>query len=501
MKKLLSLILLLSFTIKAQEIKIGTQTWTSKNLDVTTYRNGETIPQVQDRKALLSLKTGAWCYYDFKIANGIKYGKLYNWYAVNDPRGLAPKGYHIPTKEEWTMLTDYLGSKAGKKMKSTSGWDSFTSGTGSKTCPNCADWNSEYHRKVACNTCRDSRSVSAPKKTHSGNGDNASAFNGLPGGFWDYLNGWREDASLEDIFLPPFEGIGVCGSWWSSSVTDGKGLSGEREGYSIDLTNEDVNNLDSHSIFDFSFLNSCSMNTNSKSTFCSVRLLRGQSNNSFQGDQSNSPFEVTIGNQIWTSKNLNVSTYRNGDAIPQVQDPESWGKLSTGAWCYYENETEFGPKYGKLYNWYAVNDRRGLAPEGYHIPTDAESKTLIYYLGEKSSTKMKNIRGGYRASDGNYNYLGEEGYWWSSSLENGGQARCRILNKNDDKPWSYYYPMRYGFSVLCLSDGISGEDDKKNVNKPFVPVRDGKTETKPVTTPTPTVIQKPTYTSTEDKDF
>ena len=163
MKKLLTLMLLLSFTIKAQEIKIGTQTWTTKNLDVTKYRNGDAIPQVQDKNAWAKLKTGAWCYYENKTANGTTYGKLYNWFAVNDTRGLAPKGYHIPTDNEWTILTDYLGGEtiAGTKMKSTSGWD------------------------------------------NNGNGTNTSGFAGLPGGYL-YSNGY-------------FNLIGANGGWWSSS--------------------------------------------------------------------------------------------------------------------------------------------------------------------------------------------------------------------------------------------------------------------------------------------
>ena len=113
--------------------QIGSQVWSAKNLDVTTYRNGDLIPEVQDNIAWVNLTTGAWCYYDNDASNGIKYGKLYNWYAVNDPRGLAPNGYHIPTDDEWTKLTQYLGGEdeAGKKMKSASGWDSNFNGTNS----------------------------------------------------------------------------------------------------------------------------------------------------------------------------------------------------------------------------------------------------------------------------------------------------------------------------------------------------------------------------------
>ena len=90
---------------------------------------------------------------------------------------------------------------------------------------------------------------------------------------------------------------------------------------------------------------------------------------------------VQIGNQTWTKENLDVATYRNGDPIPEVQAASTWSTLTTGAWCYYANNTANGTTYGKLYNWYAVNDPRGLAPNGYHIPTDAEWTTLSTYLG------------------------------------------------------------------------------------------------------------------------
>jgi uncharacterized protein (TIGR02145 family) len=100
---------------------------------------------------------------------------------------------------------------------------------------------------------------------------------------------------------------------------------------------------------------------------------------------------VEIDTQLWISKNLNVSKYRNGDEIPQVQDASEWAALTTGAWCYYENKEENGTTYGKLYNWYAVNDPRGLAPEGFHIPSDEEWNDLIENLGGENVAggKMK----------------------------------------------------------------------------------------------------------------
>ncbi|UZJ40279.1 Hsp70 family protein [Prosthecochloris sp. SCSIO W1101] len=89
---------------------------------------------------------------------------------------------------------------------------------------------------------------------------------------------------------------------------------------------------------------------------------------------------VKIGKQVWMAENLSVAHYRNGEVIPQIQDDEEWISLITGAWCYYENNKNYN-EYGRLYNWYAVKDSRGLAPEGWHVPSDEEWKLLERYLG------------------------------------------------------------------------------------------------------------------------
>ena len=383
------------------EVTIGKQIWTTKNLDVETYCNGDAIPQVQDAAAWKNLKTGAWCYYENKTANATKYGKLYNWYAVSDPRGLAPKGYHIPTDKEWMILTDYLGgeSQAGTKLKSSSGWQ------------------------------------------NNGNGTNASGFAGFPGGFRS------NDGNFFDI--------GADGNWWSSS--------------------EYLTSIAWYSYLDYSNGNVYGDSSNKPYGF-SVRCLRDQSNSSVevaignQRDQSNSIIEVTIGKQVWIKENLDVSTYCTGDAIPQVQDANVWANLSIGAWCYYQNKTENGIKYGKLYNWYAVNDPRGLAPIGYHIPTDKEWTTLTDYLGGESEagTKMKSssgwknngngtnaigfagLPGGYRVSSGNFKYIGDIGAWWSSSENFIDYAWCRCLYYIDGKVNNYKNYKQNGFSVRCL---------------------------------------------------
>lgn len=179
MKKLVLLIIslvLFNQTTYGQEVTIGTQIWQTTNLNVTTYRDGTPIPEVTDPTQWGTLTTGAWCYYNNTTANGTTYGKLYNWYAVEgihdtDPNTsnkiLAPTGYHIPTNEEWTTLTTFLGGEtiAGGKMKSI--------GT--------TLWNSP-------NT----------------NATNSSGFTGLPGGY-RYNN------------VYPSNNVGYNGFWWSSS--------------------------------------------------------------------------------------------------------------------------------------------------------------------------------------------------------------------------------------------------------------------------------------------
>ena len=83
----------------------------------------------------------------------------------------------------------------------------------------------------------------------------------------------------------------------------------------------------------------------------------------------------------WSIVNLDVTTYANGDPIPEVTDPAAWTALTTGAWCHYNNDPANSLIYGRLYNWYAVNDPRGLAPTGYHVPSAIELQTLINCLG------------------------------------------------------------------------------------------------------------------------
>ena len=180
---------------------------------------------------------------------------------------------------------------------------------------------------------------------------------------------------------------------------------------------------------------------------------------------------VLIGAQYWMEKNLEVTTYRNGDPIPYVTDATAWAALTTGAWCYYNND----PSNGKLYNWYAVNDPRGLAPTGWHVPTDDEWTTLSNTLGGDAVAggKMKvagttrwttpntgatnesgfaGLPGGFRVFNGTFFDVGYNGYWWSSTETNTTYAWSRNLYYLSGSFNRYSTNKNYGFSVRCLRD-------------------------------------------------
>lgn len=197
------------------------------------------------------------------------------------------------------------------------------------------------------------------------------------------------------------------------------------------------------------------------------------SQNSMLSKTINKNFTVAIGTQIWMKEDLNVSKYRNGEDIPQVQDPTVWTTLTTGAWCYYENSTANGRTYGKLYNWYAVNDPRGLAPAGWHIPSDAEWTTLATFLGGETVAggKMKSttgwnfpntdatnssgftgLPGGGRFIDGVFANIGYNGSFWSSTQFDTSSAWMRYLYFENSSLNSYNHVKNVGFSVRCLKD-------------------------------------------------
>lgn len=199
---------------------------------------------------------------------------------------------------------------------------------------------------------------------------------------------------------------------------------------------------------------------------------------------SPTPPNVKICNQTWMIKNLDVATYRNGDPIPNVTDAAAWTALTTGAYCYYNNDSAtYAAIYGKLYNWYAVNDPRGLAPVGWHVPSDAEWNILtkcidpladttcnscntaggpmketgtIHWLspntGATNSSGFTGLPGGNRFWTGPFTSFGGFGFWWSSTENGTSYAWYRYLDYSQSYIFRHFYSGNYGFSVRCVKD-------------------------------------------------
>jgi uncharacterized protein (TIGR02145 family) len=166
-------------------VLIGAQCWMKENLKTTTYSNGTSIPNVTDANAWYNLTSGAYVWYDNDISWKNSYGALYNWFTTVDPNGLCPTGWHVPTDEEWTDLTDYIGGTGapyGNELKS------------------CRQENSPL--EGGCNTSVHPRWEFYASSIY---GTDDYGFSGLPGGDRNYSGG--------------FSGIGNYGYWWSSTET------------------------------------------------------------------------------------------------------------------------------------------------------------------------------------------------------------------------------------------------------------------------------------------
>ncbi len=199
-----------------------------------------------------------------------------------------------------------------------------------------------------------------------------------------------------------------------------------------------------------------------KATFIFIVLIIAQ----YMITQAQSMPEVQIGQQIWAKTNLNVDRFRNGDPIPQATTKDEWTDASEKqqpVWCYYEYNSANEKKFGKLYNWYAVNDPRGLAPAGWHVPSDGEWRELITFCGKeeiagqllKSSTGWKkgltasNSTGFTALPGGTCNEFGffngklqETGRWWTST-------------PTISKEWPWLFGFDYNRNNVLISDYFS----------------------------------------------
>lgn len=185
--------------------------------------------------------------------------------------------------------------------------------------------------------------------------------------------------------------------------------------------------------------------------------------------------EVRICSQIWMAENLNVSRFQNGDSIQEVRTAKEWilaGTQKKPAWRYYDNDPENGKIYGRLYNWYAIEDPRGLAPKGWHVATDSEWKTIIDSLGGETiaGTKLKSEKGwNYQGNGSNssklsalpggacspsetypYANIGDFGFFWTGSEKDSTQAWYLVLSTVGENVYRTCATKSDGMSVRCV---------------------------------------------------
>lgn len=243
----------------------------------------------------------------------------------------------------------------------------------------------------------------------------------------------------------------VCGSYQGGNTGGNIQVSTSTPYTELTITGNGIGNLVGYS-FDLCFP-SCP--TTTTTTTCANCILP----------------DVIIGSQTWTGCNLDITTYQNGDPIPQVQDATAWGALTTGAWCYYNNDINNGCTYGKMYNAYAVNDPRGLAPIGYHIPSEAELSILISYAGGTSiaggalketgfthwispnagatdTYGFRALGSGYRDGFGSFNNINDQGYFWTTDYP----LNSTVLSYNNSSMPVGLNNEKYGLSVRLVKD-------------------------------------------------
>lgn len=405
-----SLIILFYSPVFCQsEVQIGNHIWMKENLNVDSFRNGDKLyyaRTIEEWKEANEGKVPAYHYFQFDENTNNDCGKLYNWYAINDIRQLAPVGYHIPSKDEWDKLQDY------------------------------------------------------------------NQFNIKPCG-----NGGVKSFDLDSSY-------GHYAYWWSSTEF------GSYQGWYRKLRFENMRGDHAHT-----------KKEEGMSVRCVKDYIQDSEIKSSISKTSDTIESVQIGDQVWMSKNLDVSTFRNGDKIKEAKTNNEWisaSKNKEPAWCYLKDDAKNGARFGKLYNWYAVNDSRGIAPIGWKIPTETEWQILIDYSGgsESGSIKLKKhqywiieddkmnyqgssstitklifykgnwlengeiinryrfsaLPGGMRYYNGHFTTIKNNGYWWTSTPYQENSALLKVMFSDSDQIKTLDYYKSGGLSVRCIKE-------------------------------------------------
>ena len=186
----------------------------------------------------------------------------------------------------------------------------------------------------------------------------------------------------------------------------------------------------------------------------------------FKDQEGNTYRTVIVGDYIWTLDNYCGTYYRNGDRIQMAVDDETYLKLGSsgvGAWCLNYNDKKRTSAFGYLYNWFAVHDERGFAPEGWRVPNEQDWITLENYLeaknndGDKWSDLMKGMNmsfSGSRGINGAFGGAEKSGYWWKFLPEVAHMSWGRRLQSKGNQLESIDGFQRFGFSVRLIKNNL-----------------------------------------------
>jgi uncharacterized protein (TIGR02145 family) len=496
-----------------------------------------------DNNAWSTNTNGAYAIYNNDPANDATYGKLYNWYTTVDSRGLCPTGWHVPSDCEWMYLEgslgmsipdqqgfEWRGNDEGNHLKF--GADGFNFllngvrvdfGNYQGLQNNGGIWSSSQYytlgwtRGVGMGESRSYRGVAtatyglgirclkdAETPPIQGCTDGA-ACNFLANANQDdgsclYQNATCDDGNANttnDVINANCQCAGVaivngctnpqaCNYNPAANVDNGACLiqgaacNDNNAGTINDVINANCQCAGTPSNTGATLLPGNSACTNE---VISVTGCGGQTTLTYDGVTYDL---VQIGGQCWFADNLATDQYRNGDLITTGLTNTNWANTTAGAYHIYANSSANDATYGKLYNWFAVTDTRGLCPTGWHIPSDCEwmylenslgmtvsdqilsdtwvrgtdqggrlKSTTLWdapNLGANNNTGFSALGGGYRWTNGTGGFLNSLGYWWTATAPTSSNAWYRVLGANYATMNRINGGKRAGFSVRCVKD-------------------------------------------------
>lgn len=411
-----------------ETIIVDSVEWMRQNLRTTRYSNGDVIDNLIVPSNWDTTSNGSWCYYENDSQFDSIYGKLYNYYSVADSRGLCPLGSHAPTEAEWSSLiavvVDYDGvSGTGLKSRGTVLWSSSldpndvgTNNSGFTGHPGGARflanqggffgledrgyWWSETG--VGRSLHYNSQDVGgAPVDSTIGmsvrcvvdnlaqlSTDSVVSIGALGATVWSTIMSEGAGPLIEK---------GIC---WSASSLPTIADSTSQSTYSPSVYPVAASNLNLNTTYyvrayainqdGVSYGNQLSFTTNSM-------LIYTAGSGVTDLDGNNYPTVVLDGEE-WMAENLRVEQYSNGDPILNIEGDTAWGNAVTGAWSWYNNDSQFNYPYGKLFNWHAASDARNVCPSGWHVPTIGEWELLFDFV----ETSIGQEPGAFITTDPNY---------------------------------------------------------------------------------------------------